>query len=50
MNQQQLEEAYLKSLDDKNRKALEMAKQLLGSTYNLRKSIGFLEWKENNKG
>ena len=49
MNQQQLEEAYLKSLDDKNRKALEMAKQLLGSTYNLRKSIGFLEWKENNK-
>lgn len=48
MNQEELEEAYLKSLDDKNRKALETAKKLLGSTYNLKKSIGFLEWKQKN--
>lgn len=45
-NNQELEESYLLSLDDKTARALEIAKKYLGSTYDLKKSIGFLEWYE----
>jgi len=45
-NNQELEENYLLSLDDKTARALEIAKKYLGSTYDLKKSIGFLEWYE----
>ena len=36
---------YLKSLSEKEFKAYEIAKSHLGSTFDLEKSIGFLQWK-----
>lgn len=35
---------YLDSLNDKDRKALEIAKSQLGSSFNIEKSIGFIHW------
>jgi hypothetical protein len=39
-------EAYLKSLTDKERVAMEVAKRILGSSFNLERSIGYLEFKK----
>ncbi len=38
--------AYISQLSDNEKKALEIAKQQLGSSFNLKKSIGFLEYKK----
>ena len=40
-----LTELYLKTLDDKTLKTLEIAKAHLGTSFNLKKSIDFLKWK-----
>ena len=42
------EKKYLESLDPKEKKAYEIAKNHLGSTFHLMKSNGFLEWKKKN--
>jgi len=36
---------YLESLDQKERKAYEIAKEHLGMSFTLEKSVGFLKWK-----
>lgn len=36
---------YLKTLDDKTLKTLEIAKEHLGTSFSLKKSIDFLKWK-----
>jgi len=38
--------AYIKSLNDKERETLHIAEQQLGSSFNIKKSIGFKKWKE----
>ena len=40
-------ETYLKSLNPKEYKAYLIAKEHLGSSFTLEKSIGFLEWIQN---
>jgi transcriptional regulator CtsR len=45
MTTQELIEAYLKTLNDDEKYALEIAQKYLGSTYDLVKSNGFLNWK-----
>ncbi len=41
------EKEYLDSLTDEESKTLEIARDHLESSFNLRKSIGFIKWKEN---
>ena len=36
---------YLKSLNEQERKTLEIAKEHLGSSFNINKSIGYIKWK-----
>jgi hypothetical protein len=36
---------YMSSLTDLERQTLEIAKSHLGSSFNMKKSIGFLNWK-----
>jgi hypothetical protein len=40
---------YLKTLDDKTLKTLEIAKDHLGTSFSLKKSIDFLKWKAENE-
>jgi hypothetical protein len=41
------EQEYLNSLNDKERKAFEIAKNHLGSSFHIIKSNGFIEWKKS---
>ena len=41
-----LMEEYLKTLCEKERKSYEIAKDHLGSSFQLEKSVGFLKWKK----
>jgi len=41
--------SYVKSLNDIEKKALEIAKEDLGSSFDLEKSIGYLSWLKKNK-
>lgn len=41
------EKRYLESLNEKERKAYEIAKNHLGSTFHLVKSNGFIQWKKS---
>jgi len=43
----ELLEIYMDSLDDINRKALDIAKEQLQSSFSIEKSIGFMEWKKS---
>ena len=43
----ELLEIYMDSLDDINRKALDIAKEQLQSSFSIEKSIGFIEWKKS---
>ena len=43
------EKEYLNSLTDEESKTLEIARDHLESSFNLRKSIGFIKWKENKE-
>ena len=40
---------YLQSLNDIEKIAIEIAKEDLGSSFNIEKSIGFLNWIKKNK-
>ena len=42
-------EEYIKSLNAQEKQALEIAKDHLGSSFNITKSIGFIKWKEKTK-
>lgn len=42
---QQLLELYLESLSEKEMKAYSIAKSHLGTSFQLKKSVGFLKWK-----
>ncbi len=46
MEKTDLLEKYLDSLNEKEKKAYEIAKSHLGSSFCLEKSNGFLEWKK----
>ena len=41
------EQEYVKSLTNEESKTLEIARDHLESSFNMRKSIGFIKWKEN---
>jgi hypothetical protein len=41
-------EDYLSQLSEKEKVALEIAKRMLGSSFDLSLSIGYLEFKKNN--
>ena len=46
---EEYQQQYLKHLTEKEKKAYEIAKDHLGSSFNLYKSIGFQKWlKKNN--
>ena len=40
---------YLQSLSAQETQTLEIAKDHLGSSFNITKSIGFIKWNEKNK-
>jgi len=42
-------EEYLKSLNEQERKTLEIAKDHLGTSFNIKKSIGYITWKTKKK-
>ena len=44
----ELEEQYISSLDDKEQIALEIARKVLESSFDLIKSIGFIKWLKKN--
>lgn len=46
--EQTLQEEYLKTLTEKEKKGYEIAKSHLGMSFDLEKSIGYLEWKNKN--
>ena len=39
-------ESYLKSLNNLEKQTLDIAKSHLGTSFNVRKSIGFIKWKQ----
>lgn len=41
-------EEYVQSLNEKEKKAYEIAKNHLGSSFSLYKSRGYLQWKKKN--
>jgi hypothetical protein len=45
MNENNAEE-YLKTLNEKEKKAIDIARDCLNSSFNLYKSLGFLKWLE----
>jgi len=50
MDQQtNLTEQYLKSLSEKEMKAYEIAKDHLGTSFELIKSVGYLKWLSNQE-
>ena len=40
---------YLNTLTEKERQGYEIAKSHLGMSFDLSKSLGFIEWKKQNK-
>ena len=43
----ELHEQYLQSLSERERKAYLIAKSHLGSSFDLEKSIGYIDWKKS---
>ena len=41
-------ETYLNSLNELEKKTLDIAKSHLGTAVNVKKSIGFIQWKQAN--
>ena len=41
-------EAYLAQLTEKEKIAMAIAKRMLGSSFNIEKSIGYISFKKNN--
>jgi len=48
-NLEQMQSEYVKSFNEKEKKAYEIAKSHLGMSFDLEKSIGFQEWKQKQK-
>lgn len=46
---EELIELYLKSLNESEKKTLEIAKSHLKSSFDITKSVGFVKWLKNNK-
>ena len=46
---QEIIDKYLETLDNKEKIALQIAKEDLGTSFNIEKSIGFLNWIKKNK-
>ena len=40
---------FLKSLNEKEKIALRIAKDILGTTFNMKKSIGYIKWKKKKE-
>ena len=40
---------YLEEMTEREKKVIEIAKETLGSSFNIEKSIGYQEWKKNSK-
>ena len=49
MYSKEVVDRYIGSLTDIQKKAYEIAKEHLGSSFDITKSIGFLKWIEKNK-
>ena len=47
--EEELQQAYLKTLKEKEKKGYEIAKSHLGMSFDLEKSIGYLEWKKKTQ-
>ena len=47
--EKQLEEKYIQSLNEIEKKGYHIAKSHLESSFSLKKSIGFKEWKEKQQ-
>lgn len=47
ISERELQELYLKSLSEKDKKGYEIAKSHLGMSFQLDKSLGYLEYKKN---
>ncbi len=45
----ELVEMYMEQLEPIQKKALDIAKNHLGTSFNISKSNGFVEWKKKNK-
>jgi len=46
VSEKELQDKYLKSLSEKDRKGYEIAKSHLGMSFQLEKSLGYLEYKK----
>ena len=40
---------YISQLTDKEKIALKKAEEILGDSFNIQKSLGFIKWNNNNK-
>jgi hypothetical protein len=49
MSKEEMLELYLKSLTVKEFKSYEIAKNHLGDSFTLEKSVGFLKWKKSKE-
>ena len=47
--EEELEQKYIQTLSTIEKKGYEIAKSHLGSSFSLKKSIGFKEWKKNQE-
>ena len=50
MTEEEENETYLKQLNPREAAALKIAIRMLGTSFNLRKSNGFLQWKKTQPG
>ena len=49
MDSKQLQDQYISELSMKEKKGYEIAKRLLGTTFQIDKSLGYNKWVSNNK-
>ena len=49
MEKQEQEQEYINSLSEKEKKALEIAKNHLGSLFTLSKTTGYIQWKKKKE-
>ena len=49
MEKQSEIDKYIESLTDKEKLALNKAKEILGDSFDIKKSLGFLQWNKTKK-
>jgi len=49
MDESELVDAYISQLTEQEKLVLEIAKDHLGSSFTIEKSIGFIEWLQNRQ-